>query len=169
MLHARHPPTHAAQPDSQPLDMLPYPAADHLAAYYGDQLPALECVKLKYDPANQLSMPMDIRPPTGSAAHCPELLRKVGTAAAAYSRYLLSSGPARSAAPSYGQQTGISPASNSSQVHTANAPVNANKSSTVPAGSSSKQEAGAWPANTNRGPEAAQKMSAGRKLARHRS
>lgn len=70
--------------------------ADYLEAYYGNQLPALECVKLKYDPSNLFSMPMDVRPTVGSSAHCPELLSKVGKAAANYSRYLLTSGPARS-------------------------------------------------------------------------
>lgn len=77
--------------------------ADYLASYYGDQLTALECVKLKYDPDTLFNLPMDIQPPKGSSSHCPELLKRVGTAAANYSRYLLASGPARAAPASSAQ------------------------------------------------------------------
>jgi hypothetical protein len=80
--------------------------ADYLSAYHGDQLPALECVKLKYDPTNLFAMPMDVQPASGEAAkNCPELLKKVGTAAANYSRYLLASGPAKSDPPKFAGTT----------------------------------------------------------------
>jgi hypothetical protein len=76
--------------------------ADYLRAYYGDQLPALECVKLKYDPTNLFDMPMDVQPASGEAAkNCPELLKNVGAAAANYSRYLIASGPAKSDPPKF--------------------------------------------------------------------
>lgn len=76
------------------------PHTDYLAAYYGDQLPALECIKLKYDKEDFFHLPMDIQPSTRSASECAELLKKVGTAAADFSRYLLTAGPAKSDPPS---------------------------------------------------------------------
>jgi hypothetical protein len=122
----------------------PFCTADYLTAYYGDQLPALECVKLKYDPSNLFSMPMDIRPPTGSADHCPALLKKVGTAAADYSRYLMTSGPARSAPPNFDT---------------------APKAAAAPAGNATKAAAAAASSGSKK--EAASKAPAGRRLARH--
>jgi hypothetical protein len=109
---------------------------------------------------------MDIRPPTGSADHCPGLLKKVGTAAADYSRYLMTSGPARSAAPNFGATPNApaAPAGNLTKAAAAPAGTNSKKAA-APAGDTTKKEAG--PAGTSDKKEAASKASAGRKLARH--
>ncbi|KAF8070896.1 xylO [Scenedesmus sp. PABB004] len=62
---------------------------DYRAAYYGDNVAALECLKAKYDPGDLFRQPLDIEPPPGGAPPgCAPLLARLGAATAAYSRQL---------------------------------------------------------------------------------
>ncbi|KAI7846191.1 hypothetical protein COHA_000261 [Chlorella ohadii] len=74
--------------------------ADWQSAYYGSALAGVECANVKYDPLDIFKTPLDLASDDpglneADSEPCKRLLRKLGAAAAAWSRHLMENAPAR--------------------------------------------------------------------------